>query len=164
MEKIVLICSVFLIILLFDPGKSSVVRNKECAKKRGNLYTNAVHHIRNRWRLLNNKEISSQILAEWVLTVTIRLFTFHEARDNSLLTQKSKEGKLNRLRANWLIFTFSLPTRPHLGFPGGSDGKASVYSAGDPGLIPGLGRSAGEGNGNLLQYNYLENPMDRGAW
>ena len=49
-------------------------------------------------------------------------------------------------------------------FPGGSDGKASVYNAGDPGLIPGLGRSAGEGNGNPLQYYCLENPMDRGAW
>ena len=49
-------------------------------------------------------------------------------------------------------------------FPGGSDGKASVYNAGDPGSIPGLGRSLGEGNGNPLQYSCLENPMDRGAW
>ena len=49
-------------------------------------------------------------------------------------------------------------------FPGGSDGKASVYNAGDLGSIPGLGRSAGEGNGNPLQYYCLENPMDRGAW
>ena len=49
-------------------------------------------------------------------------------------------------------------------FPGGSDGKASVYNAGDLGLIPGLGRSPGEGNGNPLQYYCLENPMDRGAW
>ena len=48
-------------------------------------------------------------------------------------------------------------------YPGGSDGKASVYNAGDLGLIPGLGRSAGEGNGNPLQYSCLENPMDRGA-
>ena len=48
-------------------------------------------------------------------------------------------------------------------FPGGSDGKASVYNAGDLGLIPGSGRSPGEGNGNLLQYYCLENPMDRGA-
>ena len=47
---------------------------------------------------------------------------------------------------------------------GGSDGKVSVYNAGDPGLIPGSGRSAGEGNGNPLQYSCLENPMDRGAW
>ena len=49
-------------------------------------------------------------------------------------------------------------------FPGDSDGKASAYNAGDPGLIPGSGRSPGEGNGNLLQYSCLENPMDGGAW
>ena len=48
--------------------------------------------------------------------------------------------------------------------PGGSDGKASVYNAGDLGSIPGLGRSAAEGNGTPLQYYCLENPMDRGAW
>ena len=52
----------------------------------------------------------------------------------------------------------------HLNVPGGSDGKASAYNAGDPGLIPGSGRSSGEGNGNPLQYSYLENPMDGGAW
>ena len=50
------------------------------------------------------------------------------------------------------------------GFPGGSDSKASAGNAGDPGLIPGSGRSPGEGNGNPLQYSCLENPMDRGAW
>ena len=49
-------------------------------------------------------------------------------------------------------------------FPGGSDGKASVYNVGDLGSIPGSGRCAGEGNGNPLQYYCLENPMDRGAW
>ena len=48
-------------------------------------------------------------------------------------------------------------------FPGGSDGKASVYNAGDLGSIPGSGRSPGEGNGNPLQYYCLENPVDRGA-
>ena len=48
-------------------------------------------------------------------------------------------------------------------FPGGSDGKASGYNAGNPGSIPGSGRSPGEGNGNPLQYSCLENPMDRGA-
>ena len=47
---------------------------------------------------------------------------------------------------------------------GSSDGKASAYNAGDPGSIPGLGRSPGGGNGNPLQYSCLENPMDRGAW
>ena len=49
-------------------------------------------------------------------------------------------------------------------FPGGSDGKASACNAGDPGSIPGLGQSPGEGNSNLLQYSCLENPMDGGAW
>ena len=48
--------------------------------------------------------------------------------------------------------------------PGGSEDKASACNAGDPGSIPGLGRSPGEGNGNPLQYSCLENPMDRGAW
>ena len=46
------------------------------------------------------------------------------------------------------------------GMSGGLDGKASAYSAGDPGSIPGLGRSPGEGNGNPLQYSCLEDPMD----
>ena len=53
---------------------------------------------------------------------------------------------------------------PYTGFPDGSDGKASAYNVGDPGSIPGLGRSPGEGNGNPLQYSCLENSMDREAW
>ena len=48
-------------------------------------------------------------------------------------------------------------------FPGGSDGKASVYNAGDLGSIPWLGRSPGKANSNPLQYYCLENPMDGGA-
>ena len=51
-----------------------------------------------------------------------------------------------------------------MGFPGGSDDKESVWNTGDPGLIPGPGRSPGEGNGYPLQYSCLENSMDRGAW
>ena len=50
------------------------------------------------------------------------------------------------------------------GFPGGSEVKASASNAGDPGSIPGLGRSSVEGNGNPLQYSWLENPTDRGTW
>ena len=50
------------------------------------------------------------------------------------------------------------------GLPGGSDVKASCHNAGDPGSVPELGRSPGEGNGNPLQYSCLENPKDRGAW
>ena len=52
-----------------------------------------------------------------------------------------------------------------LGFPHSSGDKESAFNAGDPGLIPGLGRSPGEGNGNPLQYSCLKkNPMDRVAW
>ena len=50
------------------------------------------------------------------------------------------------------------------GFSGGLEGKAAVCNAGDSSLIPGLGRSSGEGNGNPLQYCCLENPTDREAW
>ena len=50
-----------------------------------------------------------------------------------------------------------------MGFPGGSEGKKYACNAGDPGSVPGLGRSSGEGNGYPLQYSGLENSMDR-AW
>ena len=74
----------------------------------------------------------------------------------------------------WFLFFFLYPHKETFirhqpwtkekDFPGGSDSKASAYSAGDPGSIPGSGRSSGEGNGNPLQYSCLENPMDGGAW
>ena len=51
-----------------------------------------------------------------------------------------------------------------VGFPGDSDGKESACNVGDTGLIPGLERFPGEGNGNPLQYSCLENPMDGGTW
>jgi len=50
------------------------------------------------------------------------------------------------------------------GFPHSTVSKESACNAGDPGLVPGSGRSPGEGNGNPLQYSCLKNPMDRGAW
>ena len=57
------------------------------------------------------------------------------------------------LRQNWIW-----------GFPGGSDSEESGWNARDLGLMPGSGRSPGEGNGYPLQYSRLENPMDRGTW
>ena len=51
-----------------------------------------------------------------------------------------------------------------MGFPGGSDGKESACNAGGLGLTPGSGRSLGEGTGNPLQFSFLENSMDGGAW
>ena len=76
------------------------------------------------------------------------------------------------LRASWLSATPAfLPVHVHLwarvsgkqggseGSPGGSDSKESAFNAGNPGSIPGSGRSPGERNGNPLQYPCLENPM-----
>ena len=51
-----------------------------------------------------------------------------------------------------------------MGFPGGSDGKESACNTGDLGSIPELGRSPGGGHGHPLQYSFLGNPKDRGAW
>ena len=51
-----------------------------------------------------------------------------------------------------------------MGFPGGSVVRNLPANAGDVGLIPGLGRSPRDGNGNPLQYSCLGNPVDRGAW
>ena len=51
-----------------------------------------------------------------------------------------------------------------MGFPGGAEVKASACNAGDQSLILELGRSPGEGHGNPVQYSFLENSMDRGAW
>ena len=67
----------------------------------------------------------------------------------------------DRVRPSYNI-CLSLYTRK--GFPCSSVGKESACNAGDLGLIPGLGRSPGEGNGNPFQYPCLENPIDRGAW
>ena len=63
----------------------------------------------------------------------------------------------------WGIYPLRIAT-PLLGFPGGSEVKASAPSAGDPSLILGSRRSPGEGNGNPFQYSCLENPMDGEAW
>ena len=68
---------------------------------------------------------------------------------------------------SWQIDGETMETVPDFilrGFPGVSDGKASACNVGDPGSIPGSGRSPGEGNGNPLQYSCLGNSMDGGAW
>ena len=69
----------------------------------------------------------------------------------------SREGtQVHSSTENWIKDLLSCKS--------GLEGKASACNAGDLGLIPGLGRSPGEGNGNPLQYSCLENPMDGGSW
>ena len=71
---------------------------------------------------------------------------------------------LNPSPLNWELGVLATgPPEKFLGFPCGSVGKESAWSAGDLGSIPGLGRSLGEGNGYSLQYSGLENPKDRGT-
>ena len=67
-------------------------------------------------------------------------------------------GGLSQTQLTWFYL------RTPMGFPGGSGVKASAWNSGDLGLIPGSGRSPGEGNGKPLQYSCLENPMEGGAW
>ena len=69
------------------------------------------------------------------------------------------------MRNNIVLQLVAVPSATGLwGFPSSSDGKDSACNAGDPGSIPGSGRSPGEGHGNPLQYSCLGNPMGRGAW
>ena len=71
-----------------------------------------------------------------------------------------KENYLFRIRNTKFYIKWAV----YWGFPSSSVGEESACNAGDPGSIPGWGRSPGKGNGNPLQYSCLENPMDRGAW
>ena len=75
----------------------------------------------------------------------------------SSFQNKDKINKSSFKNKTWICLN------KQMGLPGGSDGKESACNAGDPGSIPGLGRSPGEGNGNPLQYSCLENPIERGA-
>ena len=80
--------------------------------------------------------------------------SFHLGDKESFRFKGSSNGEHQRLQVSI--------TR--MGFPGGSEVKESTYNAGDPGSIPRSGRSPEEGNGNPLQYSFLDNTMDRRAW
>ena len=97
-------------------------------------------------------------LVLWFLSSHLYLFLF--------CLQKATEKLLENFYHLIIIFLVSLRTSfwVWVGFPGGSEVKAFACNAGDLGLIPGSGRSSGEGNGNPLQYSCLENAMDGGAW
>ena len=87
--------------------------------------------------------------------------------EKAFLTDQCKEiRENNRIGKSSDLFKKIRDTKGTFpgGFAGGSDSKASVYNEGDPGSIPGLGRSSEEGNGNPLQYSCLENHKDGGAW
>ena len=94
-------------------------------------------------------EKSLPCLSHWVLLWLLRLFTYLGCAGSSFLRVVFLQ--LQRALSSWTS-------------PVAQKAKASAYNSGDLGLIPGLGRFPGEGNGNPLQYSCLENPMDGGAW
>ena len=81
---------------------------------------------------------------------------------NYKLSWKWRKGLCNQIQSR--VRDFLKSSIACVSFPGGSDSKESACNAGNLDTIPGLGRSLGEGNGNLLQYSCLENSMDRKAW
>ena len=74
------------------------------------------------------------------------------------------EGQAHSRRLAGCSQPVGVGTPSSRGFPGGSGSKESACNAGEPGSVPGWGRSSGGGNGNPLQYSCLENSMDREAW
>jgi len=81
---------------------------------------------------------------------------------NYKLSWKWRKGLCNQIQSR--VRDFLKSSIAYVSFPGGSDSKESACNAGDLDTIPGLGRSLGEGNGNLLQYSCLENSMYKRAW
>ena len=106
---------------------------------------------------------STSIPHPWLVCSRLQLYCGHESLTTSALVLSGpvllilSHFHMTRLFF-WVsnIYVYSL-------FPGNSDGKESACNVGDPGLLPGWGRSLGEGNGYLLQYSCLENSMDREA-
>ena len=84
----------------------------------------------------------------------------------SLTLHKKLKGEMSPSTSQMQKSTteFKSGASGHVGFPGASAVKNPSANAGDAGLIPESGRSSGEGNGNPLQYSYLETPMNGGAW
>ena len=99
----------------------------------------------------------SMLLFKLLITINISRFTIVIDLFGQILF-------FNHPHQNQELIFLNTNTNSILGFPDGSDGKASAYNAGDQGSIPGLGRSPGEGDGTPLQYSCLENPRDGGAW
>ena len=103
-------------------------------------------------------------------TERLSTHTYHCAQASEVHSPCSKplDSSLVLLLLCWALSpkwgTREKNLKNYMGFPGGSEGKASACNAGDLGSIPGLGRYPGEGNGNPLQYSCLENPMDGEAW
>ena len=92
-------------------------------------------------------------------------FTQSHVEKAGVKYQEAKDKSLNCFMPSFISrMELKRPTSRILDLPGRSEVKNPPANSEDMGSIPGLGRSPGERNGNPLQYSYLSNPMDRGAW
>ena len=131
-----------------------------------------LHRTPNEWQVfwvLFSQTFSKKPLSAWTcLTVYFKGKTFQLADGNSCFSSKHPKGKTSGLQCTGVRLQPSLQPgsyrKENRGFPGGSGVKNPPANAGDVGLIPGLGRSPGEGNGNPLHYSCLGNPINWGAW
>ena len=118
-----------------------------------------------RWYLTVSLTFFSLMIA--VVELLMHLMSFRVPSLEKCLFHSSAHFPWNYLFpwywVTWVPYAFCILTL-YLIYPGGSDHNESTCNAGDPGLMPGLGRSPGEGNGNPRQYTCLENAMDRGSW
>ena len=116
-----------------------------------------------RQRIKICKSIQVRFPEGWSLQLREKKWERQRQRKRERPRDGKKDRRQNEGRGSWLRYSLLHNVGTKRDFPGGSDGKASIYNVGDPGSIPGLGRSPGEGNGNPLQCYCMENPMDRGA-
>ena len=141
----ILQCSAFFIVQLSHPymttGKTTALTRQTFVDKRMSLLFNMLSRL-----VIPFLPISKHLLISWLQS------------PSSVILEPPK------IKSATVSIVSSSICHEVLGFPGSSDGKASVCNAGDPGFIPRLGRYPGEGNGNPLQYSCLENSTDGGAW
>ena len=108
-----------------------------------------------------NYPLSMPLVEEHCLNLDVRKVS-SASTVMKLLTMADRRKHVHICRYSWCRYGYTYGT--YRGFPFGSDSEEAACSVGYPGLIPGSGRSPGEGNGTPLQYSCLENPMDGGAW
>ena len=116
---------------------------------------------------LSDENICPPHSSQAVNVTTISYYSLYLTALQSFVTWRPHLDRELRKSRPWVLFIFVSPAFDRVSgtyFLGGSDGKESVCNAGDLVLIPGLGRSPGEGNSYPLQYSCLKNPMDREAW
>ena len=139
-----------------------------------NLLLKSIVHQRAQWfcflKCQNTSSEWSSISACWMRSMYQVDFSSWSLRFIKSKSWQMTTSMVSRTQGNnlyvfiyYVVIFKNLILELNLPWPGGSDGKASAYSAGDLGSIPGSGRSSREGKGNPLQYSCRENPMDGGA-